>query len=109
MKTSDPQENAVKKLLSELEAELRRQNLWESAPPSSHQLSSTEPFCVDTLSLPQWLQWIFIPRIKAIMDGGGVLPSNCEIAPYAEQVLPEVPEYTDRVQNLIEKIDTKLS
>ncbi|WP_258876037.1 YqcC family protein, partial [Pseudomonas aeruginosa] len=27
-------------------------------------LASPEPFCVDTLALEQWLQWIFLPRMK---------------------------------------------
>ena len=34
-------------------------------------LSSTQPFCFDTLALSQWLQWLLIPRMRRIFAGEG--------------------------------------
>ncbi len=46
----------VAELLIDIEAQLRQLNLWDRTPPSKASLASTEPFCIDTLTLPQWLQ-----------------------------------------------------
>lgn len=75
--------------LLELEAELRRLDLWQAAPPSPGALASTEPFCVDTLTLPQWLQFVFIPRMAQLVETGKPLPRECGIAPVAEEYFRE--------------------
>ena len=71
-------------LLGDLESALRAASLWESAPPAPAALESVEPFCVDTLALPQWLQWIFLPRMRALLDARAALPPKCGVAPMAE-------------------------
>ncbi len=71
-------------LLDALEAELRRQNRWESVMPTAERLTSEIPFCHDTLEYLQWVQWVFIPRFRAVLEGGHSLPSACAIAPAAE-------------------------
>jgi len=68
-----------------LEAELRRLQLWAATPPAAEALASTQPFCVDTLTLPQWLQFIFLPRMRQLIEAEHPLPSECGIAPIAEE------------------------
>ena len=75
----------AKTLLKAMEQELKQLELWEPAPPSIEALSSTTPFCMDTLSMSQWLQWIFIPRVQAILDRGTPLPAGANMKPYAEE------------------------
>ena len=75
----------VAALLIDVEACLRRMNIWEAAAPSAEALASSEPFCVDTLDFPQWLQHIFLPTMYAILEAGQVLPGECGIAPMAEE------------------------
>ncbi|WP_299591519.1 YqcC family protein [uncultured Microbulbifer sp.] len=72
-------------LLLELEGELRRLALWESEPPAPEALASTQPFCVDTLTLPQWLQFVFLPRMSQLVEAEHPLPQKCGIAPMAEE------------------------
>ena len=72
-------------LLARIQAELQQLDLWQTAPPPPAALQSTEPFCVDSLDLSQWLQWILLPRMQALLDGGLPLPGNCGIHPIAEQ------------------------
>jgi uncharacterized protein YqcC (DUF446 family) len=62
------------------------QGWWEMQPPSAEALASPEPFCVDTLAFEQWLQWIFLPRMKQLLEAGAALPSVSGIQPMAEQV-----------------------
>lgn len=75
----------VASVLIDIEAHLRQLQLWQAEAPSAEALSSTEPFCVDTLSFPQWLQFLFIPRLRLMMEQGLELPRQCSIAPMAEE------------------------
>ncbi|QLB14569.1 anhydro-N-acetylmuramic acid kinase [Mannheimia granulomatis] len=77
----------VKQYLSDLEITMRLHNLWESAPPSLEAMANPQPFCVETLSPTQWLQWIFIPRMQALLDANAELPRNFAITPYLEEAL----------------------
>lgn len=76
-------------LLIDIEAELRRLDLWEQEAPSAAALASTEPFCVDTLSFTQWLQFVFMPRMYALLEMERLPPGRCEIRPLAEQYFSE--------------------
>lgn len=69
-----------------IECELRAQGWWAEHPPSDEAMASREPFCVDSMPFEQWLQWIFLPRMKVILEQGAPLPSVSGIQPMAEQV-----------------------
>lgn len=69
-----------------IERELRTQGWWADLPPSDKAMASHEPFCVDSMPFDQWLQWIFLPRMKVILEQGAPLPNVSGIQPMAEQV-----------------------
>ncbi|WP_237067363.1 YqcC family protein [Microbulbifer guangxiensis] len=75
--------------LLQLEMELRREGLWQAEPPAPEALASTEPFCIDTLTLPQWLQFVFLPRMSQLIELEQPLPRQCGIAPIAEEFFRE--------------------
>ncbi len=77
-------------LLLAIEAEMRRIGLWESNPPPEEALSSIAPFSYDTLEFHQWLQWMFIPKTKEIVETGEDWPSRSDIFPIAEHVFQEL-------------------
>ena len=77
----------VKQHLSDLQIAMRLHNLWEATPPSLEAMANPQPFCVETLTPTQWLQWIFIPRMQAILDASADLPRNFAITPYLEESL----------------------
>ncbi len=74
-----------------IERELRLLGLWPSVPPAADALASPEPFCVDTLRLEEWLQWIFLPRMKLILEQGQPLPKVSGIKEMAEEVYRQQP------------------
>ena len=76
---------AVSSLLIDIEAELRQLNGWQIDSPPVEALSSQQPFCIDTLSFPQWLQFIFLPRMHVLVDQQQSFPGKCSIAPMAEE------------------------
>ena len=76
---------AIAALLIDIEAELRTLGLWDNVPPSPAALASDQPFSIDTLTLPQWLQFVFLPTIYGLLEEGESLPGRCGIAPMAQQ------------------------
>ncbi|KGE02547.1 YqcC family protein [Pseudohaliea rubra] len=75
----------VAEILIDIEAELRQLQLWEREPPPADALASTQPFCFDTLTLPQWLQFVFLPRMQELVAAEAQLPGDCGIRPMAEE------------------------
>tara|TARA_Y100000815_G_C13155594_1_gene429670 strand:- start:132 stop:464 length:333 start_codon:yes stop_codon:yes gene_type:complete len=86
-----------------IERELRLLGVWASSPPAPEALASQEPFCVDTLAFDQWLQWIFLPRMKHILEHGQPLPAVSGILAMAEMVYQDQPQ---RVGGLFEALET---
>lgn len=69
-----------------IERELRLLGCWQEQAPSPEALASQEPFCVDTLSFQEWLQWVLLPRMKQLIEAGAPLPAASSIAAMAEEV-----------------------
>ncbi len=76
---------SIAALLIDVEAGLRQLQLWDEEPPPAEALASTQPFCIDTLSFPQWLQHVFLPTMYHLLESGQALPEDCGIAPMAEE------------------------
>ncbi len=99
----------VADLMLQLECELRTHGLWEDALPSTEQMMSTEPFACDVMPLQQWLQWVFLPRMKAIVESEADLPHACNISVYAEDTIAKLDLDVDTVVAVIQDIDNALS
>lgn len=79
----------VREHLIALENAMKENALWEAVAPPAEALENDEPFCVSTLSPTQWLQWIFIPRMNALLDSGSELPRNFTVTLYLEEALKD--------------------
>ncbi|WP_268799534.1 YqcC family protein [Pseudomonas huanghezhanensis] len=88
-----------------IERELRLLGLWKAVPPSDEDLSSREPFCVDTLDFDQWLQWIFLPRMKIILEHDLQLPNASGILEMAQMVYAGRAAETRNLQALLAEFD----
>ncbi len=71
--------------LLRIEIELRRLSVWSDLPPPAEALQSTQPFCIDTLEFVEWLQFVFLPKMKVLVEQGQGLPSVSGMAPMAEE------------------------
>ncbi|AWY41207.1 pseudouridine synthase [Pseudomonas putida] len=94
-----------------IERELRLQGWWDEVSPSVEALSSVEPFSVDTLDFEQWLQWIFLPRMKAILEQNLPLPNASGIQEMAEMVFASrnVQGRDRQLQLLLKEFDQLIS
>lgn len=99
----------VAEVLIDIEGELRQLGLWDRMPPSAEALASDQPFCVDTLTLPQWLQFIFLPTLYQLLESGDSLPERCGIAPMAEEYFRGDGLPTATLEEALRKIDVLLS
>lgn len=97
--------HALAEYLLRIEQEMRRLDLWHTEVPDPDALQSIQPFCFDTLDFTQWLQFIFLPRMKVIVEHGLTLPSSCDIAPMAEECFKQVPENTEALLTLLVECD----
>jgi uncharacterized protein YqcC (DUF446 family) len=99
----------IAELLIDIESELRTLGLWQNIPPSEKALASDQPFCVDTLTLSQWLQFIFLPTLYGLMKEGRALPNRCGVAPMAEEYFKASALHVDALIIALRDIDIALS
>lgn len=92
-----------------IERELRLLGFWAATPPSAEALASEQPFCVDTLDFAEWLQWIFLPRMKGIIESDQALPSVSGILSMAEVVYRERLAEVGRLLALLGEFDRLVS
>jgi uncharacterized protein YqcC (DUF446 family) len=100
---------AVAELLIDIEAQLRQLGLWEREPPPPQALASDQPFSVDTLTLPQWLQFIFLPTLYRLLAEGQPLPGRCGIAPMAQEYFRGLALASATLEQTLLKMDRILS
>ncbi|MGR8933474.1 MAG: YqcC family protein [Gammaproteobacteria bacterium] len=99
----------IASLLNAVEFEMRRLLYWLDTPPSAEELSSALPFCCDTLEFPQWLQFIFLHKMRLLLKAGAPLPTACAIAPYAEEYFKQGNKEEDVLLNHLRAIDKLLT
>ena len=102
------QQQECARLLGAIQQELMRLESWAAMPPPVERFASTLPFCVDTLSIEQWLQFVFLPRMQALLDAGGDLPRGSGLADYAEVCFRERMSERHRLIALLRAMDELL-
>lgn len=100
---------AISELLIDIEKELRYLQLWDDEMISDEALMSDQPFAIDTMTFPQWLQFIFLPRMYFIIEQQMQLPSNCGITPMAEQYFSVLNLPSAPLIDHLQKVDALLT
>lgn len=100
---------AVAEVLIDIEKELRDLQLWDDVMISDEVLMSDQPFAIDTMTFPQWLQFIFLPRMYFMIEQQLQLPGNCGVAPMAEQYFSVLSLPSSPLVSHLRKIDELLT
>jgi uncharacterized protein YqcC (DUF446 family) len=66
-----------------VEAAMREAGMWQDAPLDPAQYDFRMAFAMDTMAFSQWLQFVFLPRVREIVAGGGSLPGASNVAAQA--------------------------
>lgn len=104
---TDNTDSTLTDLLNEMEAELIALSLWESQPPPASAFESDTPFFADRMAFHQWIQWVFIARFRALIEGKHPLPAQCQIAPMAEEALKGVGKDISALLELMRQFDAE--
>ncbi|NIC07367.1 YqcC family protein [Billgrantia bachuensis] len=75
--------------LRRLEATMKATNMWRMSAPTPEAYESQQPFCIDTMVLPQWLRFVFIARLDALIEAEAPMPAKCDVAPVVETYLAQ--------------------
>lgn len=100
---------AVAEILINIEKELRALQLWDDEMISEEALGSQQPFAIDTMTFPQWLQFVFLPRMYFIIEEEIQLPQSCGITPMAQEYFSVLNLASARLLGHLHKIDLLLS
>ena len=73
----------VKAKIEQIENEMKRAGFWQSEPLAAEQYDFRAAFAMDTMAFSQWLQFIFIPRVKEIIETKGDFPDESQVAAQA--------------------------
>jgi len=95
--------------LLKIEIELRELDVWQHEPLPDEAFESSQPFCLDTMEFTQWLQFVFLDRMKSLVEAGHPLPSVSGIAPMAEEHFRGRPESGDGLIQALDEMDRLLS
>lgn len=103
------QEVELKELLDGIEALMGKLDLWQTHSPSPEALLSRQPFCMDTLSFSQWLQFMFLPRMREILEQQQAWPNSCEIKPMAEEYFKSTTVQAGDLIRVLGSVDALIS
>jgi uncharacterized protein YqcC (DUF446 family) len=97
-----PDPKTVERHLDAIEAEMKRAGLWQSEPLPEDAYQFRQAFAMDTMAFSQWLQFIFVPRVRQIIGTGEAFPSTSMVGAQAVREFDTVPEAGELVRLLSE-------
>jgi len=103
------QSQSVQNILDDINQEMVRLDLWQSTLPSKEALNSEQPFCCDTLTFCQWLEFILLPKMTMLIDSKLPLPDDFEILPMAQESWKNESSDFSQLLILIEQLDAQFS
>lgn len=87
--------------VAKIEAELKAAGLWQEEPLRPEQYEFSQAFAMDTMSFAQWLQFVFLQRVReAIAENA--FPSRSMVAAQAVRKFDTVPNAGEVVSALAE-------
>ena len=93
----------VTRYLDQIEAEMRRIGMWQAEPPRPEQLKFTKAFAMDTMAFSQWLQFVFIPRVRAAVAANS-FPKGSSVGAQAVREFDGQPE-AEQLLTLLSEFD----
>ena len=101
-KKKHPSHELVAEKLAIIEAEMRQVGLWQEQPLAPEKYRFQEAFGMDTMAFSQWLQFVFLPRVRNIVDAQGAFPPTSMVGAQACREFDGQPEASTLVRLLSE-------
>jgi uncharacterized protein YqcC (DUF446 family) len=100
-----PDYDVVARKLDAIEAEMKRINLWSATPPTPEQFQYHRAFAGDTMAFDQWLQFVFVPNVRAIIASRGPFPPSSSVGAYAVREWDTMPYDVSQLETLLIEFD----
>ncbi len=97
-------EGLIRKKIDGIEAELKRVGMWSGRPPPEEAFRDMGPFGMRTMSYMQWLQFVFIPNVRKLLETHGPWPDKSAVGVIAVREFDGIPE-ADRLIALLTEFD----
>ncbi len=91
--------------IQKIESVMQDLELYASVCPDGSAFESSAPFCYDTMSFLEWLQWVMFPKTLELIAREMPLPTVCEIHPLAEEEFKLLEQETDALLEEVLKLD----
>ncbi len=82
----------VAQMIDRIEAEMRAIGLWQTEALELSRYEFSQAFAMDTMSFSQWLQFVFIARVREIISAHGAFPAQSMVAAQAVRQYDGSPE-----------------
>jgi len=97
-------EKQLAALIDQLEQSMKLLDRWQTESPTEEALQSLQPFALDTLTPEEWLQWIFIEKLRAILKQSQPVPCGFSLSPYFEECWKQQPDLMPII-TILQQID----
>ena len=84
-----------------IEVEMRRLGMWATEAPPPEAFASGVAFFGDTMAFEQWLQFVLVPRVQAVLGGDGTFPAQSMVGAKAVREFDGYPDAEHLVDLLI--------
>ena len=95
----------IESQIRRIEELMREIDLYAYVPPEKSAFESDVPFCYDTMSFLEWLQWVMFPKTRELIRKQLPLPTVCEIQPLAEEEFKLLDQDTESLLEEIGRLD----
>src|SRR4051812_4328623 len=86
----------------EIEAEVKRLGWWQPDPIPAAALRFRQPFAADTMTFRQWLQFVFLPKVRDMVRRRQAVPNASTVGSHAVRALESEPGADQLVSLLTE-------
>jgi uncharacterized protein YqcC (DUF446 family) len=73
----------ARRIITEIETEMKRKGYWSTQPLPAEAYDFRQAFAIDTMTFPQWLQFVFLPRVRQILEEQGAFPAQSMVGTQA--------------------------
>lgn len=95
----------IERQIQQIETMMHEMELYACIRPDDSAFESSTPFCYDTMSFLEWLQWVMFPKTRELIAKQLPLPTVCEIHPLAEEEFKLLDQDTDALLDELLALD----
>ena len=97
-----PTYEAVERGIGEVEDRMKAIGWWREEPLPPAMYDFKQAFAMDTMPYAYWLQFIFIPRVRSIIETRGEFPPSSSVGTQAIREFDGLDEASGLVNSLCE-------